>query len=70
MPVWIFHTWTFYSGTNHAVQRQNTNGQNAGGQNTNQNCREHKTLAILWDRNDKMPILSRHSLYRTDSQVN
>ena len=31
---------------------------------------EDKTLAILWDRKDKMPILSKHSLYRTDSQVN
>ena len=31
---------------------------------------EDKTLAILWDRKDKIPILSKHLLYHTDGQVN
>ena len=31
---------------------------------------EDKTLAILWDRKDKMPILSKHLLYRTVGPVN
>ena len=31
---------------------------------------EDKTLAILWDRKDEMPIMSKHLLYRTDGQVN
>ena len=30
---------------------------------------EDKMQAILWDRKDKMPILSKHLLYLTDGQV-
>ena len=29
-----------------------------------------KMLAILWDREGKMPILSKHFIYDTDGQVN
>ena len=29
-----------------------------------------KMMAILWDREDKMPILSKHLIYDTDGQVN
>ena len=31
---------------------------------------EDKMLAILWDREDKMSILSKHLIYHTDGQVN
>ena len=31
---------------------------------------EGKMLAILWVREDKMPILSEHVKYCTDTQVN
>ena len=29
-----------------------------------------KMMAILWDREDKMLILSKHLIYDTDGQVN
>ena len=31
--------------------------------------KEDKMLAILWDRADKMPILSKHFTYHTNGQV-
>ena len=31
---------------------------------------EDKMLTILWDREGKMLILSKHFIYRTDGQVN
>ena len=63
--VWIFHTWTFYSGTYCALHGQNTEGQNAS-----QNCRGgDKMLAILWDREGKMPILSKHFIYDTENKL-
>ena len=68
--LWIFHTWTFCSGTYHAVH-----GQHTGGQNARRNCKGgggggDKMLAILWNREGKMPILSKHFIYETDDQVN
>ena len=63
----IFHTWTICSGTYHAVH-----GQHTGGQNASQNCKGggDKMLDILWNREAKMPILSKHFIYDTDDQVN
>ena len=43
--------------------KKNGGGQNSGGQNTSHNCKGGRTLAILWDREDKMPILSKHLIY-------
>ena len=63
--VWIFHTWTFCSGTYHSVH-----GQHAGGKNASQNCKGDKMLAILWNREAKMTILSKHFISDTDDQVN
>ena len=44
-------------------------GQNPGRQNANQNCKGGQMLAILWDREGKMPVLSKHFIYDTDGQV-
>ena len=33
-------------------------------------AREDKMLAILWDREDKMLIVTKHLIYHTDGQVN
>ena len=69
--VWIFHTWTFCSGTYHAVHGQNVGGQNTGGPNASQNCKGgDKMLSILWDREGKMPILTKHFIFDTDGQAN
>ena len=63
--VWIFHTWTFCSGTYHAVH-----GQHTGDKTSVKIARGDKMLAILWNREAKMPILSKHFIYDTDDQVN
>ena len=72
--VWIFHTWTFCSGTYHAVHGQNVGGQNTGGPNASQNYKGggggDKMLSILWDREGKMPILTKHFIFDTDGQAN
>ena len=63
--VWIFHTWKFCSGTYHVVH-----GQHTGVKTPVKIARGDKTLAILWNREAKMPILSKHFIYDTDDQVN
>ena len=64
--VWIFYTWTFRSGKNHVVHKQNPSRQNASGQNTSGG----QNTGHFMDRKDKMPILSKHLICCTDSQVN
>ena len=53
------------------VHRQNVGGQNTGGPNASQNCKRgvDKMLSILWDREGKMPILTKHFIFDTDGQV-
>ena len=54
-------------------------GQNVGGQNTGGTKRQSKLqgggggdkmLSILWDREGKMPILTKHFIFDTDGQAN
>ena len=54
------------------VHGQNVGGQNTGGPNTSQNCKRggDKMLSILWDREGKMPILTKHFIFDTDGQAN
>ena len=68
--VWIFHTWTFCSGIYHTVHGQNVSRQNTGDKTPVKITRGHKMLSILWDREGKMPILSKDFIYDTDGQVN
>ena len=60
------------------MHRQNVGGQNTGGPNASQNCKGggggggggDKMLSILWDREGKMPILTKHFIFNTDGQAN
>ena len=62
----------FVAGHIKTVHGQNVSGQNPGGQNASQNCKGggDKMLAILRDKEGKMPILSKHLIYDSDGQVN
>ena len=49
---------------------QNDSGQMPVDKILVQIARKDKMLAILWDREDKMPILSKHLIYCNDGRVN
>ena len=52
------------------VHGQNIDGQNTGDKMPVKIPREDKMLAILWDRQGKMLILSKQFIYHTDGLVN
>ena len=63
--VWICHIWASHSWTYHVVRGQNTSEQNAGGQNASQNCKGGQNTGHFWD---KMPILTKHLIYRASKK--
>ena len=52
------------------VHGQNVGGQNTGGQNASQNCKGGQNAVHFMGQGGKMPILTKHFIYDTDSQVN